>query len=59
MLVAPLTGALNSKFTYVIVGNRENNKIPIKIWGYHVNIWQRPTKYCKAIVLQLAINKFK
>ena len=24
----------------------------------HVDIWQKPTQYCKAIILQLKINKF-
>ena len=24
----------------------------------HVDIWQRPTRYCEAIVLQLKTNKF-
>ena len=25
----------------------------------HVDAWQKPTQYCKAIILQLKINKFK
>ena len=25
----------------------------------HVDVWQKPTQYCKAIILQLKINKFK
>ena len=24
-----------------------------------VNVWQKPTQYCKAIILQLKINNFK
>ena len=24
----------------------------------HVDIWQKPTQYCKAVILQLKINKF-
>ena len=27
-------------------------------WLIHVDIWQKPTCYCKAIILQLKINKF-
>ena len=27
------------------------------IWLTHVDIWQKPTQYCKAIILQLKINK--
>ena len=25
------------------------------LWLIHVNIWQKPTQYCKAIILQLKI----
>ena len=25
----------------------------------HVDVWQKPTQYCKAIILQLKINKLK
>ena len=25
----------------------------------HVDVWQKPTQCCKAIILQLKINKFK
>ena len=24
----------------------------------HVDVWQKPTKYCKATILQLKINNF-
>ena len=24
----------------------------------HVDVWQKPAQYCKAIILQLKINKF-
>ena len=24
----------------------------------HIDVWQKPTQYCKAIILQLKINKF-
>ena len=27
-------------------------------WLIHVDIWQIPPQYCKAIILQLKINKF-
>ena len=27
-------------------------------WLVHVDVWQRPTQYCKAITLQLKINSF-
>ena len=25
----------------------------------HADVWQKPTQYCKAIILQLKISKFK
>ena len=25
----------------------------------HVDVWQKPTSYCKVIILQLKINTFK
>ena len=25
-------------------------------WLIHVGVWQKPTQYCKAIILQLKIN---
>ena len=25
----------------------------IYLWLVHVNVWQKPTQYCKAIILQL------
>ena len=28
-------------------------------WLIHVDVWQKPTRYCKAIILQLKINTFK
>ena len=29
----------------------------VYLWLIHVNVWQKPTQYSKAIVLQLKINK--
>ena len=31
----------------------------IKLWLIHVDVWEKPTQYCKAIILQLKINKLK
>ena len=31
----------------------------VYLWLIHVNVWQKPTQYCKAILLQLKINKLK
>ena len=30
----------------------------VNLWLIHVELWQKPTQYCKAIILQLKINKF-
>ena len=38
-------GAFNREGTYVC------------LWLIHVDIWHKPTQYCKAIILQLKINK--
>ena len=27
-------------------------------WLIHVDVWQKPTQFCRAIILQLKINKF-
>ena len=29
----------------------------IHLWPIHVHIWQKPTQYCKAIILRLKIKK--
>ena len=29
----------------------------VYLWLIHVDVWQKPTHYCKAIILQLKINK--
>ena len=31
----------------------------VYLWLTHVDVWQRPTQYCKAIILQLKISKLK
>ena len=31
----------------------------VYLWQIHVDVWQKPTQYCKAIILQLKINKLK
>ena len=30
----------------------------VYLWLIHVEVWQKPTQYCKAIILQSDINKF-
>ena len=31
----------------------------LHIWLIHVDVWQKPTQHCKAIILQLKINFLK
>ena len=31
----------------------------VYLWLTDVDVWQKPTKFCKAIILQLNINKLK
>ena len=31
----------------------------VYLWLIPVDVWQKPTKFCKAIILQLKINAFK
>ena len=41
------------------VGGRFKQEWPyVYLWLIHVDVWQKPTQYCKASVLQLNINKF-
>ena len=30
----------------------------VYLWLIHVEVWQKPTQYFKAIILQLKINKY-
>jgi len=30
----------------------------VYLWLIHVDVWQKPIQYSKAIILQLKINKF-
>jgi len=36
-------------------GSRRKRHVYLSL--IHVDVWQKPTKYCKAIILQLKINK--
>ena len=31
----------------------------VYLWQIHADVWQKPTQYFKAIILQLKINKLK
>ena len=38
------------------VGGGRFKKTYIYLWLIHIVVWQKPTQYCKAIILQLKIN---
>ena len=41
------------------VGGRfKRERTYVYLWLIHVDVWQKPTQQCKAIILQLKINKF-
>jgi len=42
------------------VGERfKRERIFVCLWLIHIDVWQKPTQYCTAIILQLKINKLK
>ena len=42
------------------VGGRfKRERTYVYFWLIHVDVWQKPTQYCKAITFQLKINKLK
>ena len=58
---------LNEQCNEVEENNRMGKKIDlfkkfkregtyVYLWLIHADVWQKPTQYCKAIVLQLKIN---
>ena len=40
-------------------GSFKREGIYVYLWLIHVDVWQKPTQHCKAIILQLKINKLK
>ena len=40
------------------VGGRfKREEAYVYLWQIHVDVWHKPTQYCKPIILQLKINK--
>ena len=31
----------------------------VYLWLFHVDIWQKPAQYCKAVILHLKMNKIR
>jgi len=45
-----------------VVGGRRRAKMEatyVYLWSIHIDVWQKPTQYCKTTVLQLKINFLK
>lgn len=42
-----------------VEGNLKRDEIDVYPGPVHVNIWQKPTWYCRPIILHLKINKLK
>ena len=38
-------------------GRAKREETYVYLWLIHVDIWQKPAQYCKAIILQLKMNK--
>ena len=43
---------------WAVGGRFKRERTYIYLWLIHVDMWQKPTQYCKAIVPQLNISKF-
>ena len=44
---------------WAVGGRFKREETYTHLWLVHVAVWQKLTKYCKAIILQLKINKIK
>ena len=43
----------------LVVGGRfKREGTYVHLWLIHNDVWQKPTQYSKAIILQLKVNKF-
>ena len=40
-----------------VEGGSRGGETYICLWLIHIDIWQKLTQYCKAIILQLKVNK--
>ena len=39
-------------------GSFQREGMSVYLWLIHVDVWQKPTQYCKVIIFQLKINLF-
>ena len=50
---------LEEEMEWKVEGRFKREWTYVYLWFIHVDIWQKPTQYCEAIILQLKINKLK
>ena len=43
--------------TWEMGGRLRREGTYVYLWLIHVDVWQKPSQHCKAIILQLKINK--
>ena len=53
------TGPLDNLEGWEVGGRLERERTYVYLWLIHVDVWQKPTQHCKAIILQLEIHCFK
>ena len=42
-----------------VAGRFKREGTYVNLWMIHVDVWQKPTQYCKAIILRLKTKKKK
>ena len=45
--------------SWEVGGRLRREETCLYLWLMHVDVWQKPVQYCKAIILQLKINSKK
>jgi len=45
-------------FGWELKGSFKREETYVYLWLVHVDVWQKPTQYCKTIIPQLKINNF-
>ena len=48
---------LEEEMEWKVEGRFKKEWACVYLWLIHVDIWQKPTQYCEAIILKLKINK--
>ena len=53
----PNLSSVNLEEGQGVGGGREETYVRLRL--IHVDVWQKPTQYCRAIILQLKVNKIR